>query len=293
MSLLNDTIFRHTDVLKSTGMMLSFDDCPNKCRDGYYIDPYKHSKVQCEYCKNKRIEITKNKVSVVDYKTNKNIEGTLNLPSSLNGMNYDFDSLFVASERKKFTEESVDLANQELNELMNNASIGLFPDYSVFINLGIRANHMNFIYPYMMRLYQNGVNICPLLTPIDIIELRQEFSDNKIGNSSIKYTDLLKRSACIIYLDAASQSSSILTVKGLMELRALRGMSTVIVTGLYNSSSLELTTKDEKIKNLAHIIEVIYEKKEDKGKTVRKASTQSIGNNSMSDSEFKRLMGRS
>ena len=34
--------------------LVSFKDCPNNCIKGYIFDPYKHKKVICTYCEEKR-----------------------------------------------------------------------------------------------------------------------------------------------------------------------------------------------------------------------------------------------
>ena len=86
-----EKIFNSKETLESSGNMLSFKDCPNRCIDGYYVDPYRHKRVKCLYCEQKRIDIARNKIDVLDMSTNKNIEKSLNLPSYVNGINFDVE----------------------------------------------------------------------------------------------------------------------------------------------------------------------------------------------------------
>ena len=244
--------------------LLSFPDCPNKCTDGYYFEPYKHKRIKCSYCENKRKEVIKNNINVVDYKTNRTIEHMLNLPEYLNGINFDVESIITEKDKEIIKKETLESVYEQINEIMTKASIGDVPEYSIMINLGFKPLFNNLVYPLMMRYYLNGVDIAPYLNVYMIEQMRygnQEMKNKMEEDYKTTFNELIHKDMCIVHLDTGARKESIDSVKGLMEIRAMRQKPTLILTEVKNSNLYSLIT-DEKIYNLAHFISIEYDKNE-------------------------------
>ena len=261
-----EKIFNSKETLESSGNMLSFKDCPNRCIDGYYVDPYRHKRVKCLYCEQKRIDIARNKIDVLDMSTNKNIEKSLNLPSYVNGINFDVNSLIDKKDESMIEEKSLQEVKDSLEELLNMATIGDLPDYSLCINLGRKAHKDNLVYPWMLRLYMSGVSLSPYISSKELSDLRENYGFSEVAEElGISYKDLLKRDGCFVFLDAGSTDSDINAVKGLMELRASKNKVTIVIIGLVGGMTKRIST-DDKVKDLGYYLSVEYKPQEFKGK---------------------------
>lgn len=273
---------------------LSFKDCPNHCKDGYYVDPYKHKKILCPYCSDKRKEAIQ--YGLQDKKTNKSIEEILNLPSSFSGINFSVDTVIPNFMLKNLEEDSVVQVKEKLRSLMNDISVGVVPDYSIMFNLGDKAVENNFVCPYLLRAYNSGKSVVPMINLIELCSLRNDMENGiKPINGELSYMDLLNREVCVIVIDTGATRYSINAVKGLMQLRANRDLSTIIFTNAWGYYIFELCSEDDyKSKNLATLYSVKYnEKYKDTQNERQKQLGTSKTNNTMigMDSEsFKNLM---
>lgn len=280
------------DVVEMDG--LSFKDCPNRCRNGYYIDPYKHKKILCSYCSDKRKKTIQ--YGLQDKKTNKSIEEILNLPNSFSGINFSVDTVIPNFMLKNLEEDSVNEVKEKMRELMNDIAIGVVPDYSIMFNLGSKATENNFICPYLLRAYNAGKTVTPMINLLDLCRLRNDMEIGvKHSDGELSYNDLLTKEVCIIVIDTGATRNSINAVKGLMQLRANKDLSTIIITNAWGYYILELCSEDDyKAKNLATLYSVKYNEKykeTEKERTEQLGSTKS--NNTMigMDSEsFRNLM---
>lgn len=280
--------------VSSSNTILSFKDCPNKCIDGYYVDPYKHKRVLCQYCSDKRVQSVKN--NLMDNTLNQTLKESLNLPDSFTGINFDIDTVIPKFAVKDITEESLTKVKRVLTDLVNKASIGDIPVHSYLFNLGKKVYENNFIYAYLTRAYMSGVTVSPLVTALDLCSLRNNEEKGLSNNdNSPKYSDYLKTDVCIVTIDTGATFFSINAVKGLMQLRANRGKSTIIFTNIWNSQIFDLCSeKDEFSKNLAELVSIEYteaylkreEKYLDKGSISNKINSSS----SLSTAEFNNLL---
>lgn len=249
-------------TVKTTSGLMAFKDCPNHCIDGWLFNPYTGSKTMCEFCEDKRKKMVLDRGT--DKASNKSIAELLNLQESLLGIQYDFTTILPDQYIKDLTSESVVKMKTFLQTLMDKAVVGEIPDYSIMLNLGSKSFDMNFIYPYMMRCYLAGCSIAPLVTPIDICKLRgfaEKFGiqDDEKG---LNYYTLVDKSVCVISIDAGTKYDGVNAVKGLMQLRAAKGNSTLITTNAWGKDILNLCTDSElKCKNLAYLVSVDYTEK--------------------------------
>lgn len=244
--------------VKLDDLSVSFKDCPNKCVNGYYINPYKRKKVKCEYCADKRLSLVHNKVAIDGEKNN--LAELLNLPKSFTGYGaYNIDSIIPAFASKDMIKESVDVVSDKLKELLDQVTAGRYPSYSIMFNLGKKAFENNFIYSYLVRSYLSGLTTCPYLTDFDICVSRNE-AENSYGDS--KFKDYLEYDVCVIVISSGATYNSLNVVKGFMQLRANKDKSTLIFTNSWGSKLLDLCTEDDvKCKNLAYLYSIEYSKK--------------------------------
>ncbi len=142
---------------------------------------------------------------------------------------------------------------------MTKISVGELPDHSYLFNLGIKACENNFIYPYIMRAYIEGIKVAPFVTSYDISYLRRNEEIGYETEYSFTYNDLINKELCVISIDAGAQNSAILAVKGLMYLRANKGYPTIIFTNVWNRSVMAMQCEDDmKLYHLAELFSIQY-----------------------------------
>lgn len=261
--------------VKLSGSILSFADCPNKCVDGYYIDPYLHKRKKCMYCEEKRKQLANDTIQLEGADSTKKL---LNLPDSFVGYgSFNISSIIPDSQAKLLKEDSVANISSVLSNLLNSASVGVASEDSLLINLGLNAYPCNFIYSYLMRAYISGMTVSPYLTARDVYLMLKYETDSideevlDLGeNISVKYKDLLNTDVCVIHITTGANYSHVRAVKGLMQMRAHNNKSTLIFTDAWwfnNSSSTEkylkatlqsLYSDDVQSKAVAKLVKISY-----------------------------------
>lgn len=224
-------------IVKTSNSILSFEDCPNKCIDGYYIDPYKHKRVKCTYCENKRKQLAQSKVQLDG---DKSIQTLLNIPNMLSGYGSLQFATIIPIDSQYF---SFDEPINYMQSLFEKASSGDCSEESLLFNLGKVSCVRNFINPYLMRAYIGGANVSPYITARDVFNLiRKEagllaISDGVVTDyiddyivSNLKYNDLLTSDICVVHITTGSLYTQVRAVKGLMQMRANNNKSTIIFT---------------------------------------------------------------
>lgn len=241
--------------------LVSFKDCPNKCIAGYYVDPYKHKKVRCKYCDDKRKIAVK---EVVLNESEDTIADKLNLPASFIGTTCDVDSIFPKFVIKDIKEDSLRVVKNVVTDFINKATIGDLLDDSVMFNFGKKAYEFNFIYPLMMNYYLAGRTVAPLMSPLDVCRLRNEAEKYiySAKGDTFTYYDLLSKDICVVLIDAGVKETGIDAVKGLMQLRANKSKATIMITNAWGSRILDMCSEgSERSLNLATLYSVEYTEK--------------------------------
>ena len=213
--------------------ILAFANCPNKCNDGYYFDPYTRRRIRCQYCEEKRKEAVKEVINLDDGST---LAGVLNLPESYaSPTTFDFNSVIPESVRTWLDLDSLTKINKYLTDLFNQSAIGEAPDHSILFNLGARAYATNFIYSYLARSYISGMTVSPFVTARDVFLLqRQEIEGSELDTiKGVSYGSLLKTDICVVHILAGSPYEYIRAVRGLMQGRAHNKKSTLVFTDVW------------------------------------------------------------
>lgn len=227
--------------------------CPNGCIDGYYIDPYTHKRKVCAFCQEKR----RKEANTAD------IKDKLNLPPSLCGSNFSPEAIIPDYQQRVMEDISVKEVICKCEELIRDVSIGELPKESVLFNFGMKCKDNNFIAPFLKKAYGGGLSVLPVLTPLDIVKSRREYTSNT-DSDTVGYDDILSKQVCLIILDAGSSYDDILAVKGVMQLRGLRNLATIIVTHVWNRGVAQLYGEgDEKLYSLATLYSIRYLKNQE------------------------------
>lgn len=241
-----DKVFEVVEKVRTSDNLMSFAGCPNRCRDGYYIDPYQHKRVRCEHCYELRKKLVQERIhseSGVD------VSKILNLPPMFSGYgNLEIDSLFVQAELNKLESWSVDFVKSVLTALVERVSLGEAVIPSMLINIGRRAHTQSFIAPFLTRSYISGLTTSPYLNSLDAYNLRcVQVGDAPSGwykrYKDIDFDAVVNAETCVLYLDAGAGSPAereLMAVKGLMQLRAWQGHGTIILTDYFSYEMFNL-----------------------------------------------------
>ena len=203
----------------------SFADCPNHCHDGYIIDPYTHNKKKCEYCEQKRLSLLTKVDDSID------IDTELRLPYSVIGATkFEPSSIWTEKVLSTFTEDSIAKCTDELQTLIERASIGDTLPYSVLFNLGQVSNIANFVGVFLRRAFKSGNTVAPFVTTEDIIASVSMLSSGIDNPNVIKYMDLISAKYLVLRISGYSESNTIYYAFSLIKSRAEKGNATVIFT---------------------------------------------------------------
>lgn len=223
--------------------------CPNNCVNGYYINPYTHKKEVCQYCLEKR----RKEANTAE------ITEKLNLPPSLCGGNFTPDAIISDTAKKHMDLQSVKDVLDVCKKLIQDVSIGELPTESIMFNFGSKCKDNNFIAPFMRRAYSGGLTLTRVLTSLDIIKSRRAYSTGIEDDSVEDYEDILSKQVCMIIIDAGTSYDEILAIKGVMQLRGLRNLPTIMVTHAWNKGVSQLYNEDiDKMYSLATLYSIKY-----------------------------------
>ena len=253
-----DTIFKtKSDKVSMSKNLISFKDCPNGCIDGYYVNPYTHKRVLCEYCEEKRKSVVKE--DLIDESTKKSLKELLHLPDNFSGISFSIDSVLPKFALKDIKEDSLNNVKDVLTSLLNDISIGTLPSCSYLFNLGKKAYENNYIYAYLTRAYMSGLTVAPLITALDLCSLRNQCEIGVKDENDLSYKDLLNSDICIVSIDAGATYRSVNAVKGFMQLRANRNKATIVFTNSWGSQIFDLCSEEDECSyNLAKLVSIEY-----------------------------------
>lgn len=213
--------------------------CPNNCIDGFLINPYTHSREICPYCRDKRKEEVESGDAIKD----------LNLPAGFTNTRFEPDSVFPSYALKYLDVESTNEVKEVMLKLVQDASIGIKPSYSMLFNLGAKVIEDNFLCPLVLKSYLAGIKTLPIIDVATLRHLRTEYEEG-VQQEGLTFTDLLNGDMCVVSMDAGCDTRGILAVKGLMQLRARRGKATIILTHVWNRTVNVLCNEDDELKTL-------------------------------------------
>lgn len=254
--------------------------CPNRCVNGFYINPYTHKKEKCKYCADKRKEDI--------LSGDKDIRKDLCLPEYYLGYSFDVNAVIPQSALKNLSEESVDTVKTAMSDLIAKVSLGEIPEESILFNFGSKVNENNFVYPLIVRSYMAGLKTSPVIMGYDLYQYRLA-SENAYDEEK-KYQSLLDDDICVVVLDTGSTKNNIMCAKGFMQLRAYKCKPTIFVTNIWRTDVLALCNEDDTHQfGLATLYGVEYLGKETVYEEVSASSKIARTQRGMTAEEFNRL----
>lgn len=225
--------------------------CPNNCVDGWIFNPYKKQKVECEYCKAKRVESVESGDAIEKLKLPKNYTNGRFVP----------ETVFPEYMSKYLDESSVNEVKAHMKGLIDDIILGVLPKYSIMYNLGAKVIEGNFLNPLVLKGYIAGLKMTPIIDTATLCHIRNNFENNYQGeDDEIKFEELLSADLCVVSIDAGTSTKGVLAVKGLMQLRAKREKPTIILTHLWTKDIHNLCNEDSEnfMYSLATLISVKY-----------------------------------
>ena len=245
------------------GSTLSFKGCPNKCINGYFVDPYKHKKVLCSYCEEKRKKLVKHDIEL---KEDADLNSVLRLMPTFEGLgNCTIDNILM-KKSKALDMQSYDRIVEKLQDLLNKVSVGELPDESLMFNMGDLANWNSYIDAYLVRSYMSGLTTAPFLFIDDLIYSKRVYDLGLDDTDAIDYKLITSSDTCLVFIDSGVTIKGIYAVKGLMEVRARYNKSTILFLKSFNpelkNALNSLKSFGEKRFDLVNDYMIIYKKAE-------------------------------
>ena len=204
------------------GLLQSFEDCPNHCVNGEYVDRVLRKKIRCQYCANKRAELVKQGIAISD-------EGTLSTLSSLLGVKseymkaiFSYDAVVPDGERLYIESDSIDTQKKVSEELYSDIVTGFKPKKSLCFGLGNKGRVDRFAYPMLAKAYQSGLSISRFISCDEYNRLKIELNE--------ELDDFYSSDIVIMLISDGASKADIAAAKGLMQIRASKGNPTIFLT---------------------------------------------------------------
>lgn len=249
------------------------DRCPNNCVDGWYVNPYTHKRIMCEYCAEKR----KEEISDV----NSDIFKELNLPFGYKNTRFSKDNIILGID--KMEESSVKDVLDAMESLIQGISVGELPSHSILFNLGYKVIESNFTVPLLVKGYLSGLATLPI---IEVSALMRERELYERGDQSV-FGDYIEKELCLVSIDAGTDYKGIMAVKGLMQLRARRRKPTIMITHVWGSKIGSLIAQDDyEGYDLAKLYSIQYISDTDKS---HDSTPEKVSKNIINKTDFEKM----
>lgn len=192
-------------------------NCPYRCNgQNRYLDRGTAQLVACPHCTEKAEEFV-SEPSVEMYQH-------FGFPTNLNiTQHLDIDLLFPDYELDRLTPQSVSDFKSFLESLWSNLKRGILPERSLCIGMGIKGRFSDLVFPLLAASYTSGLTTHPVVLSADL--LRWKLEENMDALEEVHSAQTV-----IVFIEEGSTRVQLHAVKGLMQIRALRGLPTIIVT---------------------------------------------------------------
>ena len=201
---------------------MKYDDCPYYCNNGKVFDYAIRKLVTCPHCGDRREELIKQGLAESEDGDIEPLYRILGINNRYLEAKFVYDSVVPEAERLFLEEESVKRQKELLEEIYLGLTVGELPDKSYCIGLGNKGRIDRLAYPWLAKAYLAGVEIAKFTSCI-------EYNRLYIAMDS-EVEAYLEKDLVIMLIPDGSSKADILSAKGLMQSRALRGKATIFIT---------------------------------------------------------------
>ena len=201
---------------------MKYDDCPFHCSNGKVLDYELKKLVPCPHCSEKKQELAKQGLA-------ENEEGDIEPLYRLLGVNnkyleakFIYDAVVPEGERLFLEEESLNRQKDLLEEIYLGFSVGEIPDRSYCFGLGNKGRVDRLAYPLLAKAYLAGLSVAKFISCAEYNRLYINMSD--------EVESYLEKDIVLMLIPDGASKADILSAKGLMQSRALKGKCTIFIT---------------------------------------------------------------
>lgn len=199
-----------------------FDDCPYKCTDGKLLDYQTAKFVDCPHCSEKRDELAKEGLAEDESGELDSLPRLLGIDSKYLSSRFVYDSVIPEGERVFIEDESIKRQSDVLTEIYLGLGVGELPDRSYCIGLGNKGRIDKLAYPLLVKAYLSGLSVAKFISCIEYNRLYVAMND--------EVESYLEKDLVMMLIPDGASKADILSAKGLMQSRALKGKPTIFVT---------------------------------------------------------------
>ena len=236
---------------------LNFEDCPYKCNNGKIFDYRLKKEIICPHCGDKRETLAKEGLVEDDLGQLQSLPRVLGIDNKYLQTRLVYDTVIPEGERVFLEDESVENQKEVIEDIYLGLSIGQLPSRSYCIGLGNKGRVDRLAYPLLAKAYISGVSVARFISCSEYNRLYINMSD--------EVEDFLDKDLVLVLIPDGASKADILSAKGLMQSRALKGKCTIfITTWVIEACSILLGFKEDESCFLATEVFVRY--KSSKGK---------------------------
>lgn len=201
---------------------LKFEDCPYNCNNGKILDYEVRKLVDCPHCSSKRKELAQDGLAEDENGDLTSLPRILGIESKYLSTRFVYDSVIPEGERVFLEEESLKRQSDVLEEIYLGLGVGELPDRSYCIGLGNKGRIDKLAYPLLSKAYLSGLSVAKFISCIEYNRLYVSMSD--------EVESYLDKDLVLMLIPDGASKADILSAKGLMQSRALKGKATIFIT---------------------------------------------------------------
>lgn len=236
-----------------SNIMLSSEECPYGCNNGYLFDINIKKKVPCPHCSTKRKELVdKGQVFLEDGEIGE-LSRVVGVSNKYLKANFVYDTVIPDNEKVYLEEESLDYQRKVLDEVYLGITVGQLPERSWCFGLGIKGRIDRLVYPLLAKAYLSGLTISKFISCCEYSRMLMNMEED--------VRDLYKKDLVVMLIPDGASKGDISSAKGLMQCRAGYGKPTIfITTWIAEACSMLLGYPDDDDYYLAGACFVSYKK---------------------------------
>lgn len=206
--------------------------CPNGCINGFIYNAWTGQKIECEYCKAARDDALSKGIDGESVLSTLGISDSLLQRGGCRGSYFlhgiSTDSLcdvFDTSGYITYDQSAVAKVKTAFLDLYKGASGGLLSTDTYIFNLGPASDELYFVVPYLLKCYEAGFLLSPLLNPYSLTGLFSTHADTLSESDLSGYAD---SDVLVLLLSTHAPAVAYSTAVSLLQLRALKGKGTIV-----------------------------------------------------------------